>query len=211
MSQNNKPVTNVEVVVLALGRLNGASRKVHTERIAEEAHRLAPDRFSWRLEEYRDRGWPDKEVVRSGLEDAAKEKNGVLVDGAHATDLSKDGWGLTVAGVEWLKTHADRVATLLDLPKAAIPKIPKRDADRFVKQIRSQPLFKRHNSGRISEGNRYEFTDMLNCSPDAPHDVIRAKFERLKAMAHQAGDKDVMMFLEECGIQFSEVLRTFQS
>jgi hypothetical protein len=207
VSQNNRSVTNVEVVVLALARLNGATRKVHTEHIAEEAHRLAPDRFSWRLEEYRERGWPDKEVVRSGLEDAAKEKNGVLVEGAHATDLSKDGWGLTVAGVEWLKTHADRVASLLDLPKAAIPK---RDALRFVKQIRSQPLFKRHDTGGISEGNRYEFTDMLNCSPDAPHDVIRAKFERMKAMAQQAGDKDVLKFLEDCGAQFSKVLKSSQ-
>ncbi len=224
-------VSNVDVVVLALAKLGGATKKIMSEDIAAEACRLAargrspenrvfdptrrgeidfchrllaPDRFSWRLSKYRDLGWPDKECVRSGLEDAAKQKHGTLVEGDYATDLSKDGWRLTPAGVRWLENNTARVVQALDLNDA---KIPKKDAARFIKALRDDPLFKLFLGQGFADARMHHLTDMLNCSPDASRDIIIAKFERLQAMAALIGDPEIQTFLNACTDTFSRFLR----
>lgn len=203
MTADNKSITNVEVVVLALGRLGGATKKVFSEEIAVEAHHLAPERFSWRLEKYRDRGWPDKYVVRYALEDAMKKEYGHMVDGSYSTDLSKDGWQLTLGGVQWIAENAERVASKLLLDS---PKIPKQDAARFVKRVKRDPLFKLHLTDGFDPATPYQFTDMLNCSPDAPRELIRSKFDRLRAISQLAGDPQVVEFLEDCAVKFTGLL-----
>ena len=96
-------IPNSELVVYVLSLLGGESKSVHTEDIALKCHELFSDSFSWT--KYPDR--PDKEVVRTGLMDARKEKHGQLVKGRSGREIHKvpDGWMLTEAGIEWLKKN----------------------------------------------------------------------------------------------------------
>ena len=66
-------LSNVDISLFALVRLGGTTKKIHTEHIAWEAYQLAPERFSWRLQEFRDQGFPDKTPVRFALEQAKKK------------------------------------------------------------------------------------------------------------------------------------------
>jgi hypothetical protein len=196
--------TNIDIAVLALAHLDGAFEKVHHERVAVKAYELAPDKFGWTLLEFRQRNWPDKEAVRSALEDAKKEKHGGLVDGGYNKDPSKDGWRLTAAGAKWIVEHEQRITSGLSSGPAAIPK---KEAQRFCKQLRSAPLFKAFaDAGNLDTASRYEFTDLLECSPDAARDTIRKKFDRLCTMAHLVDDRRILEFLDLCAVKFASLV-----
>jgi len=192
-----------DIVLLALGQLGGAHKKVFSEHVAAKAHDLAPQVFGWELPEYRAKGWPDKEKVRVALIRLRSADGGRLVEGQYYKDTSQDGWSLTPGGVRWLQEHEDRVRHALQHPGA---RMPKKQADRFVKQIRREPLFGMYQEGRLAESTRYSFTDMLNCSPDASRDVIGAKFTRLRSLAELSGQRDVIDFLDACEEQFRDLL-----
>lgn len=197
-------VSNVDIVVYVLTMLGGAERTVYSEDIAAKCFEVAPSRFSWRLPAYRDKGWPDKYIVKTALEDAKKDEYGALVEGAYALDTAKDGWRLTPKGARWLKESHGRVEKEIGLER---PPIPKKDVERFKKQIEGQPLFKRFLKTReLSESTIYEITDMLNCSPDAPRDLIARKFSRLQAMAELVKNEDVVEFLSACASKFPQLI-----
>jgi len=69
-------LSNMDIALFALYKLGGISKKVHTEYIAWEAYKLAKERFSWRLPEFREKGFPDKTPVRFALEQAKKKNLG---------------------------------------------------------------------------------------------------------------------------------------
>src|SRR5215469_15983298 len=136
-------VSNVDVVVYTLFKLGGHGRKIQTEEIAYEAYKLAKERFGWRLKKFREMGFPDKEPVRSGLMDAAKEKYGQLVEGragVEAKGKESDGWVLTPEGVTWIRENEKRIESALAVTRPSTPSV---DARRFKRQIREQPLFQR--------------------------------------------------------------------
>jgi len=93
------PLTNVEVVTIALYQLGGIARSVDTEDIAVLAHKLAPARFSWRkyVEQINLQG------VRFALEDAKKTQFGYVFGD------SNEGWILTEPGVNYAKRNAKRL------------------------------------------------------------------------------------------------------
>ena len=184
-----------DVVLLALHNLEGARKKVFSEHVAAEANRLAPAIFGWELPEFRKKGWPDKEKVRVALIRLRSNDGGRLVDGQYTLDVSKDGWKLTQAGVRWLNENESRVLAALQQPSS---KLPKKQTQRFLQQIRRDPLFKLFAAEGLDGANRYQFTDMLNCSPDATQEVLNAKFERLRAMAEDSAQPDVIEFLVAC-------------
>ena len=68
---------NWETAVYALYLLGGATKSVHTEDVALKCFELAPGSFSWIKHAH----LPDKEVTRSSLVDARKDKYGRLVTG----------------------------------------------------------------------------------------------------------------------------------
>jgi len=111
----NSAITNLDIAVYALAKLNGAEKKVKSEDIAAKCYELSPSRFSWRLALYREKGWPDKYIVKTALEDTKKEKNGGLVEGSYSLDLSKDGWQLTLAGAAWFRSNTKRIEKGLKL------------------------------------------------------------------------------------------------
>lgn len=49
----NKELSNIDIALFALYKLGGTAKKVHTEEIAWEAYKLAKERFSWQLAEFR--------------------------------------------------------------------------------------------------------------------------------------------------------------
>jgi hypothetical protein len=200
-------LSNVDITVYALSRLRGHERKVHTEEIAVEAFQLAKERFGWKLREFREKGFPDKEVARIALMDAAKEKYGALVEGrsgVEARGKDTDGWMLTPAGSAWVRDNFSRLEQGLGTSR---PNMSKAEADRFRKRITSQPLFQKYlQKTDLAGESPYALTDMLNTSPDAPKEVIAAKFLRVQATAALIGDPTIAGFLDACARAFPNLL-----
>lgn len=200
MAENE--LKNLHVAVYALSLLGGAHRKVHTEDIAKKCLELAPDRFKWENYDY-----PDKELVRKALFHASETRNGGLVVGRAGMEQrgkSRDGWQLTPAGATWLREHESLLPTVVGSSAGVLPK---REAERFVKKLRSEPAYRAFSvNGNLDGVSQYTFTDLLNCSPDAPMETIRLKFDRLLKMAILTGDQDILKFLELCRSRFGNLL-----
>lgn len=202
-----RELSNVDIVVYALFKLRGHERKVQTEEVAYKAFSLARERFSWRLTKFRDMGFPDKEPVRVALMDAAKPKNGHLVEGRAGVDAGgkeSDGWTLTSAGAAWIRDNRSRIESWLGLARSSVQP---REAGRFQTQLRNEQLFREfQRDGSLKGRSPYLLTDMLSTSPDASPQLIRAKFERLRAIAALVGDDQINNFLNACEIAFSDLL-----
>jgi hypothetical protein len=199
----NKGISNVDVVVYVLAILGGAERTVYSEDIAAKSYDLAPGRFSWKLSCYKEKGWPDKYVAKTALEDAKKGEYGALVEGSYALEIARDGWRLTPAGAVWFKQSRGRIEKELGAEGSIVPK---KDIERFMKVLGKQPLYKKYlQSKSLNNSTIYELADMLNCSPDAPKDVITRKFRRLLSMAELANRKDIVVFLEACYTAFPQL------
>lgn len=196
-------VKSMHIAVYALSLLGGSHQKIHTEEIAEKCLQLAPDRFKWQLYKY-----PDKELVRKALFHASENKNGSLVVGRSGIDQrnkSSDGWQLTPDGGAWLKTHEELLQSSLNTKSGDV--IPKRDAERLLKRLHAQPALRYFTeNGDLSAVTQYMFTDLLYCSPDAPSDIIRKKFDRLLTTAELLGDQGILEFLSACRDRFAFLL-----
>jgi hypothetical protein len=195
-------LTNIDIVLYALFQLEGHKRKVHTEEIAYKAYQLAKDRFGWRLRKFRELDFPDKEPVRISLMDAAKGKYGSLVEGRSGVEASGkgiDGWAFTPEGAKWIRERHKKIEERLGIDQ---PKLSKTEADRFIRQMKEQPLFKSFSRGNLSKEIHYLLTDMLNASPDAPRTLVVNKFRRLRSTAELVGDQDILDFLNACITSF---------
>jgi len=196
----------MDIALFALYKLGGISKKIHTEEIAWEAFQLAKERFSWRLSKFRQMGFPDKTPVRFALEEAKKKERGELVVGKSGGDISGDieGWQLTPQGVIWIKENEERIIKSL---KLRAPQLPKREAERFIKRIRSDSFFKYFQEKKnLDEAAQYMFTDMLLCAPDASNHVIKQKFGQLYSNAKLIKNKDILDFLEACKSKFGYLM-----
>ena len=194
-------VSNVDVVIVALGELGGAERRVHTEEVAERWLVMSPSQFSWILPKYRTKNWPDKFVTKCSLEDAKKVKYGRLVEGDCKRDVESDGWILTIAGAAWLRKNRDRVLTALG--KDIVQHHSRKDEKKLVALVRRHELLSAFLKGRDPDaGDKYRFLDLLNCSPDAPRSIVDLKVKSLLTAAELAGDKEVLEFIEKCKSAF---------
>ena len=86
-------LSNVQVCVISLWILGGATTPQDTEDVAAKCFDLAPNRFSWRKYPY-----PNLESTGVALRDGKKQKNGSLINGN-----SRIGWLLSAAGVDWAR------------------------------------------------------------------------------------------------------------
>lgn len=199
--QMETPPSNVDMVVAALYFCGGATTKVHTEDIALEAFRLAPAQFSWRKYPK----YPDKDIVRVALTDAAKDEKGRLVkgrSGRSATGKEEDGWQLTPAGAKWAAAKAEVIRDALG---AGSGRSAHRDVDRMCQDVRRSDLFRRWQEGSLRTATHYDFTDFLGCSPDALPATIIRRFERVSTAAHAARNEEVIGFLEACRTRFASL------
>jgi hypothetical protein len=93
-NQSNKPLSNHEIVTIAVYLLGGDSHHIDTEDVAIKANEIAPRRFTWKK-------YPAQiniENVRTFLSDAKKQKNGGLLVGSGI-----NGWLLTEKGIAFVK------------------------------------------------------------------------------------------------------------
>jgi hypothetical protein len=199
--------SNLDIVMFALGKLGGSTQKVSTEHIAHESFKLSADRFAWVLPEYRH--IPDKYVVKTTLEDAAKQKYGGLVDGQYARDQSRDGWMLTPAGVRWLEVNGDKIAKRLGDLSPHRPKLPPLEVKRFKSRMAKDRAFQTFKATGSMDGvSHYMLADMLQASPDARRDVLRYKLNHLQSTAELSGDSDILAFLRACRRHFSKLFES---
>ncbi|MBI3160628.1 MAG: hypothetical protein HYZ26_13605 [Chloroflexi bacterium] len=198
--------SNVDLVLIALSKLGGAKNKISTEDVAVEAFYIAPDRFSWVSQKYKK--YPDKEVTRMALEDAAKDKHGKLVIGRYARDTSKDGWKLSPNGVRWLEENRLLIESSLQ-GVSELPKMSPKEVKRLKSQFEKDPAYRTFlKEGLINNISRFMFTDMLQCSPDASPQLINEKFQRLLALVELADLKAIAEFLGECKLHFKDLFET---
>jgi len=197
-------LSNADIALFALYKLGGVTKKIHTEYVAWEAFQLAPERFSWRLPEFRERGFPDKTPVRHALEQTKKKAYGSLLKGRAGGDAGgkeSEGWIFTPKGAEWIKQNELRIAQALKLES---PPVLPREANRFLRKVTKDISYicfqKDGDLGRVSP---YMFTDMLGCTPDASKEIISKKFGRLLSAATLVGDETIIEFLNKCRQQFS--------
>ncbi|MCI0453969.1 MAG: hypothetical protein L0Y68_03105 [Candidatus Dadabacteria bacterium] len=200
-------LSNIDIALFALYKLGGISKKIHTESVAWEAYHLAKERFSWRLPEFKEKGFPDKTPVRFALEQAKKKENGRLVSGRAGGDINRpelEGWRLTPQGADWIKKNESRILNAL---KQRAPDLPKLVAERFIRQLKNDPCFVSFNkNGNLNEVTSYMFTDMLACAPDASKEIIKQKFERLLTTANLSNDKEILKFLEASENKFGYLI-----
>jgi len=98
-----RPVSNIEIVTLAVFLLNGDSAYVDTEDVAVKANSLAPGRFAWRR-------YPDQinlEIVRVYLSDAKKKDKGMFLIGS-----GREGWMLTEKGLRFARKAVSTISTV---------------------------------------------------------------------------------------------------
>jgi hypothetical protein len=200
-------LSNVDIALYVLYKLGGASKKIHTEYIAVEAHNLSEERFSWTLPEFRKLGYPDKTTVRYALESAKKQK---LVKGRAGRDKGgseSEGWQFTPSGVGWFLKNETRIQESLNLEKPISSVLPKHEAERFIKKMQAEKIFKLYcEKMSLDDASAYDFTDMLNCSPDASKSVMRKKLDLLKSIAIAINNPDIKNFLDKCEEKFREML-----
>ncbi len=111
LTLSNKKYSNLykwEIVLISLYQLGGSKSKIHTEEIAFKAFRINSEEFSWTMKKFSK--YPDLEPTRKALFKLRTEKK---VIGAYATELNKDGWILTEAGMEDCLKRKD----ILDIKK----------------------------------------------------------------------------------------------
>jgi hypothetical protein len=209
MEKDGDVKNNIEVVVYVLAILGGAEKSVHTEAIAAKAHELAPGRFSWTLPAFSEKGWPDKYVAKTALEDAKKEQWGAMAEGSYNREPTKDGWCLTERGAKWFRDNEARIERSLGSRE---PRVRQVERKRFLGRIRKQPLFRRFaRTGSLEGSTDSQFAELLNCSSDAPTDIVASKFHKMRAKAALVADDEISLFLDACAQQFRPVLGEIDS
>ena len=199
-------LANELIVTLALATLGGATKRIHTEEIAEQALALAPEKFSWRLKKYRNLGWPQIFVVKNALEDAQKPMKGAYVRGQCTTNLAKDGWSLTPAGAAWVKEQEDP----LESRRTGERIVPKPDRDRFRRRldaVRKSEAYRQFvKDGSLENVNVYAFAELLNSNPAASKNVFQQKFNVLASQAILIDDQEISRFFEACAQKFGHMM-----
>lgn len=195
-------IPNWETAVYALYLLGGATKPVHTEDIALKCFELAPRSFSWIKHGH----LPDKEVTRSSLVDARKDKNCRLVTGragrhkgqyrSRGVDPETDGWSLTEEGAKWVQRNQERIERSLG---SATNQSNRQEILRSIQRLRQSALFKDYVHDRESfVPGLGDLAALLRCRVDTEQHVWSKRFAALKNHAQLAEQDDVLAFLEKC-------------
>ena len=196
------PASNPELVVYTLHLLGGAVARIHTEDIALKAHELFPDSFSWTRHPH----LPDKDVARVALTDARKPKYGVLVEGRTGQQRGQssktnrgpapDGWILTAAGIEWVRSNQQRLEAL---PGSGEQREHRQKVLKQLRRVKSHRLF-----GEFARApHRFEpdigtLAELLRCRVDADHEVWIERLEGIRSRARLSGQDDILAFIDVC-------------
>jgi len=182
-------IPNWELAAAACFLEGGATKLVHTEDLAVRAFQLAPQRFCWR--KYPER--IDLDIARVSLTDAAKAKNGALVQG------SKDsGWSLTQAGIRWVEQARERLPKLfqgeaiLDPDRRSTQAVA---ADRESERLRQSDAYQKWQSGRPGDLTVYDFFKATRTSEYLP--TAQMSLRRTQLVQLVGGDAELVRFVDD--------------
>jgi hypothetical protein len=173
------PVSNVELVTLAVFLVGGDKNEVDTEDIAIKVNELAPGRFTWR--KYKDQ--INIELVRAFLSDAKKPKNGGYLRGTGTA-----GWLLTDDG---LKFAQDSVASL-GVPSNPVERLsPAERRRRRHEQSRvlASEAFRKYAAGEFDDVSQRDASEVFRLNEYIVGDPRRVKVQKLLNVL--GDDKDV--------------------
>ena len=191
-------LANRRLVTIALYESGGVASRVHTEDIAIKAHEMFPDSFSWT--KYPDR--VDKDIVRVALVEAARKLNGAMVEGrsgrgrGHTKGKSQlratDGWKLTETGIAFAK---ENIGAIVSTHRRSAPKSHRQEQQRVLGRVRRHLLYLQFETkGTDAELPIGDMADLLRCRVDAEKPVWSKRIDRIRAIAQDTGDEDVVAF-----------------
>jgi len=195
-------LANWEIAVFAVNGLGGAARRVATEDVALKCFDLAPDAFSW----VKYLQFPDKDVVRSALVDARKDKNGRLLQGragrgkgqltrTNATP-SRDGWMLTEAGARWIRENESRIAQQLGQRNASDHRQEHRQR---LSRLQSHRLYKQFLSNSDDfNPSLGDLGELFRCRVDASQLTWERRFNTARILAEAVNEQIILRFIEKC-------------
>lgn len=191
---------NYEVVTAALRKAGGANGPIHIEEVAEAAHELAPERFSWTLPKYRN--LPDKDLVRVSLYDAEKETNRAMVESSR-DEKGNLFWRLTSRGAEFCAKHETKIQSDHDQAESQSGRKQHRD---LIRRIRQSRLWKRYQQNQLDEATEVHLTELLRLPPDSPSGRIAENLDGLRAQVELTRDAELLRFLDQVGERFELLL-----
>lgn len=193
-TRTNEATTEVSNVILALATLDGlggATKFVDIEQVAEEAYKVAPDRFGWRTKKY-----PSWERVRTAFVHANQNEQKRGAQPLVMSNTDGSAWKLTAEGVSFVRENAHKAEAATGRKRAAVS--PASPSGRRVREIRKHPTFQKFMHGAaVADIERYELADMLICPPDSSASFVKRKVDSALAAARDVEDKDVARFLGE--------------
>lgn len=161
--------TNFEIAAMALMHLGGATSRVDLEDIAIEAHRLAPQKFSWKK-------YPnqiDISAVRYALKDAAG-KNPALVAGG-----VKAGYMLTKDGLE-LAEGLEPIIDGLPIETAGRKGSIEADLEEERARLRASAGFVKYMRGEESEIGMRDFLQFVKINDYFPAALREKRFLKIE-------------------------------
>jgi hypothetical protein len=203
---NDESLTNIDVVLYVLFQLGGATKKIHTEEVAWEAYQLSKEKFSWTLNKFKQKGFPDKTTARYALETAKKLNFVIGRAGRDKSGNEKEGWQLTPNGLNWIVQRQSFIAKSLKA-KNYLHSTLNPQEKRLASKIKNHKSFMNYKQkGSLDDISDYDFIDMLDCSPNASNRVIKIKFNSLKNLINLLNDNELKNFIENMEHKFSNLL-----
>lgn len=141
-----KPLSNHEIVTLAVYLLGGDSAYVDTEDVAVKANEIAPGRFTWR--KHRDQ--INLELIRVYLSEAKKPKRGRYLIGS-----GNEGWMLTEKGLAFSRSRV-RELKAVDLSRRPLTQKERQWLRRERGRMLAENAFVKFQSGKIESISQRE-------------------------------------------------------
>lgn len=172
---------NTQVVVVAIFKCGGLSELVDIEYIANEAYKIAPDRFSWK--KYADR--IDLRVVQDSLKDAKKEKPSKIVGSV------RNGFQLTKFGLGWIRElSGNSNIDLVDNTNGVI--------DNYIEierlKLKKTSAFKKIVDDRIEDLNKRDYESFVKVNNYFSDELVEMKVQKIINIID--GDKELEMLWE---------------
>jgi hypothetical protein len=174
-------LSNQDIFMYALYRLQGAGQFVDVEDIYVECWHLSPSRFGWRKH-----GFPNYKVAAKALQ---------TIEATHPSYLLKTASGLerqlSSEGLQWVRTCLP-MFNALDSGNSKAPK-QRRLSHKIVSEIRHSRAFETW-SGDGESATKLDVAEALHCSPDSPRSIWRQRLETLSSAALDNEASDVQLF-----------------
>lgn len=189
-------VTNQDVLLYALYRLEGSGRFVDVEDIYIECWRLSPSRFAWRSD-------------KSRVSDKVGHQSFVDLERLHPELLLKTPNGLSrqlsSEGVLWVR---ERLTALQALSQGQT-KAPahRRASHKLVTELAGNATVKAFLSGDRSEPAKVQLAELMGCAPDSPRSIWESRLATLRSAAEDDERPELVAFLDHAG----KTLSTFES